>query len=72
MKMLSIQPNGAFQQAHVVLRLFVGMGLLSFCWNSSMAEEHKHAPTGTCTDWNWPEPPPNPDGKIGYSRILFE
>lgn len=41
-----------------------------------MAADHKHAPTGTYTDWNWPEAPRNPEGKIGYRsfshRLVIE
>ena len=34
------------------------------------AAEHRHAPTGTYTDWNWPEAPVNVEGKSGY--VSFE
>lgn len=32
----------------------------------AVAVAHKHGPTGTFTEWNWPDAPANPDGKVGY------
>lgn len=33
------------------------------------AADHTHGPTGTFTEWFWPEPPVSPNGKKGYTSF---
>ena len=48
------------------LALLVVSIFMVFDSGKIFAAEHNHGPTGTYTDWNWPEAPLNPDGKRGY------
>lgn len=49
-----------------------GIGVLLLCFGMARAAGHRHAPTGTYTDWNWPEVPQASDGTSGYRSFEHE
>ena len=46
-----------------VRRLLFIASLLLAGLSAAYAADHRHGPTGTYTDWNWPALPVNDDGK---------
>ena len=68
MTLARIRSNYRFE-AVIIPHFLVRAVLVLMSVVTSLAAGHEHGPTGTYTEWNWPDPPPNANGKSGYESF---